>query len=56
MLKLYELLTSDETKAYINDFYAGLVILILRRSCCDSHELSARNAQMVMDVPRMYYS
>ncbi|EPR76982.1 Methionine ABC transporter substrate-binding protein [Leifsonia rubra CMS 76R] len=26
VLKLYELLTSDETKAYINDFYAGLVI------------------------------
>ncbi|EAR25468.1 putative ABC transporter substrate-binding protein [marine actinobacterium PHSC20C1] len=26
VLKLYELLTSDETKAYINEFYAGLVI------------------------------
>ena len=26
VLKLYELLTSDETKAYINDFYNGLVI------------------------------
>ena len=26
VLELYKLLTSDETKAYINDFYAGLVI------------------------------
>ncbi|WP_010202980.1 MetQ/NlpA family ABC transporter substrate-binding protein [Salinibacterium sp. PAMC 21357] len=26
VLKFYELLTSDETKAYINDFYNGLVI------------------------------
>jgi D-methionine transport system substrate-binding protein len=26
VLELYKLLTSEETKAYINDFYAGLVI------------------------------